>query len=727
MPKIKIIKAPVKQFKKGGNFVDPTSNTNLNPTRNTGMPSYNPYVYFRNSNWYMSTNPQSPEITQSMKPVDEEVANIEAEKGELLVKPGLMGLYNVQGKKHSQGGTPLFAEGGSFIFSNDPKLSISKHEREAFGFKKGGSTSKSKNTPAKVLNREVKAKDYNSHISVLQDGGSDKIAKTTAALMLQKMQAKIGQVAYLQEVKKNKPVPDFAMGSAPIRKDQFHDIDEKMAEYRKGGMTYPYGGETDPTDPPWKKALDQWNQNMGSISYPANLTNNRSSRNFGVPGSVTGGPKRPGAADQSIDWASKARSSMQNPNDIWRGDQYATPNPRTGASSNTWNAMTDYDTTRDYANAVGYTGDNLDPKSIQQWVMQNYPDLVAKYHGSPSQGGYGMPNAGKPDDQDLGIRWQDIANEISKGHTPNQSNPYQPVTQSTGPNVQAPNLPPGAPQTQPFDATPSLPYDIKGKLTANQISDLGRIGLQSLNINRYYPKRSQVNLPDVRLDTINPQPMVNAINNQSFNAFNSANLNPRTASLVSSNIRGQSADQISQVLGTVANQNVQIGNQQNLTNLQQRTNQVMANASMDQDYYNKVQTTNQNFDDEKRFANNQFFSTLNQYRSQDDALAWQLAAQSRYGNRKVVDPKTGKVYNQPTPLFEQTPGGIRYNADVANVNMAPRGSKIDTPREIAEAWRTFYEATGDKTIAQRLMNQMIRSRGVKGAQSQGPFNTQDPY
>ena len=86
--------------------------------------------------------------------IDEDVANIEAEKGEYIVKPGLTGLYKVTGKTHAEGGTPLYAEGGSFIFSNDPKLSINMAEREGFGFKGGQSSARSKNTPAKVLSKE---------------------------------------------------------------------------------------------------------------------------------------------------------------------------------------------------------------------------------------------------------------------------------------------------------------------------------------------------------------------------------------------------------------------------------------------------------------------------------------------------------------------------------------------------------------------------------------------
>src|ERR1700761_4772979 len=64
------------------------------------------------------TNTPSDDVTTSIEPVDRENANVEAEKGEMLVKGDMSGLYKIKGKKHSEGGTPIMAKGGSFIFSD---------------------------------------------------------------------------------------------------------------------------------------------------------------------------------------------------------------------------------------------------------------------------------------------------------------------------------------------------------------------------------------------------------------------------------------------------------------------------------------------------------------------------------------------------------------------------------------------------------------------------------
>ncbi len=223
--KVIIEKAPVakKAYKKGG-F--------LNSFPYPALFGINPYGVM-NSN---KTGTQDDDITSTLKPVDDEDANIEAEKGEVLVKPGLVGMYKVTGKKHSQGGTPLYAEGGSFIFSDDPNLALHKDDQKEFKFKKSYSNKDKANTPAKVVQREVPAKDYNSLLSILQDPTKDKTAKDTAGMMLSKYMAKLGQVAYLQELKKNLPdgVPDFAAGP-PQENPQIAGQTDEQEMYATGG------------------------------------------------------------------------------------------------------------------------------------------------------------------------------------------------------------------------------------------------------------------------------------------------------------------------------------------------------------------------------------------------------------------------------------------------------------------------------------------------------------
>lgn len=105
---------------------------------------------------------------------------------------------------------------------------------------------------------------------------------------------------------------------------------------------------------------------------------------------------------------------------IWSGDKFVSQNPIVQIpfapeTSRTWNAMTDFKSVKDYADAVGYT-EPLDPKDIQgtnlkiqEFVGKNYPELVEKYHSGYS---YGIPAAKTPYDSKLGVRWQAIGKEI---------------------------------------------------------------------------------------------------------------------------------------------------------------------------------------------------------------------------------------------------------------------------------------------------------------------------
>lgn len=672
----------IPEFKEGGKTMGKGAVPDLTPTGNHGVPDYNPYVYFKDKNWYISSNPEDDTITGSMKPIDRESANIEAEKGEYMTKPGLTGLYKITGKTHAEGGTPLYAEGGSFIFSNDPKLAINKQERDNFGFKTPVSTAKSKNTPAQIVGREVNPKEYNGFIATLENPDTDKIAKTTAGLMLEKMQQKLGQIAYLQENKKNQKPPDFSQGTAPMNNPKFEDINERMNEYAYGGM-YPTGGEIDPNT---GLPITLGDQYPGGRTTLGKITPKGLSNTFNYPGGV--------------------------PNLIkdWQG--------------------------------VGVDLSNMNSKDAQSamygWAQKNNPQLLRNLwstYGNTAQGkqqglNYDYDNL---NDQQLGNAKGAYTDGMLGARTFSPSIPHQPMNYTpplqplgTPPNVQIP--PPGQP-AQPINPQPNiptLPYNIKGKLNDSQIAHLGYLGLQSLNINRYYPKREQVSLPDVRLDRVNDQPYINNINNQSYAANQLASIQPRTSALLSSNIRGTAIDQANQAIGNVANQNVQIGNQQNLTNLQQRSQQVMANSQFDNNYYNQVQGTNQNFDNERRFANNQFFSNLNNYQSQADQLAWGLAAVNKYGVRKVTDPKTGQVYNLPTPLYEATGRGINFNADVANLNMASGANRINTPGEISDIYRQFKQIGMPDVEAQRIISTIIRSRGTNSI-GQGPVYMQNPY
>ena len=208
-------------------------------------------------------------ITTAVKQVDEEDANIEAEKGEYILRPDLSGIYSIGGKTHKKGGTPLFVEPGSFIFSNSKDLAINQKEKEHFDFKKGTKKDK-ENTPAKVLAREIDTKEYNRLMSIVSDENSSEISKASAALMIQKFQKKIGQVAFLQEGKKQFPdgIPGFAQGTAPVKTEEQEFAEDLTKSFAYGGSTDlippdktgKWGGDyTKSKNPKTGKVSNTWN------------------------------------------------------------------------------------------------------------------------------------------------------------------------------------------------------------------------------------------------------------------------------------------------------------------------------------------------------------------------------------------------------------------------------------------------------------------------------------
>jgi hypothetical protein len=182
-------------------------------------------------------------INTTIKPIDKDKANIEAEKDEVLLtfKPTGLALHNIKGKLHSKGGTPLNVPDGSFIFSNDKDMSLSKEEIETFklgSYQKGGLI---KNTPASVLKRAVDLKHNNRMIDTLENS-KNSAEKTTAMKMLEKYQKTIGNIAALQEIRKDVEIPPFATlitDSPEVRLQK-----DNQQQFSKGGFYFKDGGSS---------------------------------------------------------------------------------------------------------------------------------------------------------------------------------------------------------------------------------------------------------------------------------------------------------------------------------------------------------------------------------------------------------------------------------------------------------------------------------------------------
>lgn len=145
---------------------------------------------------------KKPQIADTLKPVPRDKANLEAEKGETaygdLNGDGFPEHYEIGGKRHYQGGTPLDLPDDTFIFSDTRSMRISDPKiLKMFGKspKKGGYT------PAEL----AKQYDINSYRKILDDPDSDVVDRKTAEQMIKNFNIKLGALALAQESKKGFP------------------------------------------------------------------------------------------------------------------------------------------------------------------------------------------------------------------------------------------------------------------------------------------------------------------------------------------------------------------------------------------------------------------------------------------------------------------------------------------------------------------------------------------
>ena len=213
--KIKITSLPANKMAKGGN---------IRPPRDGG--------YSAQSGWALDLNGRVLDPTKSfhdpfttnetIKPVDREDATMEAEKGESMTRQnpdGSLSTFDIEGKKHSQGGTPLQGKNGDFIFSDFKKLAFGGEILSNFG---KSPESKKKFTPADL----AKQYDLNKLVAITKNPDSDKLAIDTANRMIQERTNKLQQLAIVQEAIKGMP----------------NGVPQLMGQNQQGQMQAKYGG-----------------------------------------------------------------------------------------------------------------------------------------------------------------------------------------------------------------------------------------------------------------------------------------------------------------------------------------------------------------------------------------------------------------------------------------------------------------------------------------------------
>ena len=298
------------------------------------------------------------------------------------------------------------------------------------------------------LAKKFETKKY---VDLLNSKDADAIQMTTAQLMIQQNNAKLEELFGLQEQNKISGVhgPQVQQNAQQEQQEQEAQQAQMQAEQMEQPMMK-YGGYHLPmyqnAGKTGKKIVGTELNKSGTkvrITYsdgttelqdyvskrPSQSAYQSTKPTWAIQNQVpaTNVPATPSTNKQAPKTTTKAKTAQVSNvpsgyrEGIWSGDIYPSQNPKIQIpflpeTSRTWNAMTDFKSIKDYADAVGYTG-QLDPKDIagtsykiQEFVEKTYPEIVKKYH---SESFYGLPKTSKKvKDSILGIRWQDIGKEI---------------------------------------------------------------------------------------------------------------------------------------------------------------------------------------------------------------------------------------------------------------------------------------------------------------------------
>lgn len=715
---------------------------------------------------------EEPEITGSVKPVDDDIANIEAEKNEIILKPDLSGLYLVNGKKHSQGGTKLKVDPGSFIFSDFKDLSISKEEQELLKFQKGGSTKKALNTPAEILKRNVDIKHYNKMINTINDNSKDSISKKTAELMLGKYQKTLGKIAYAQEEKKNfeEEPPEFAKNSAPVMDEELQNNIDKQEQFQKGGMTNPYLPKAQSGGNFWDipgitKKKDTLTENgtilvngkkyiniNGQLVPEESIKNTYPNLVIGTPGSNpvanqnTTGVIPTANRNNTIPTQTEVKTNSERPSwlKMWtKANQnpggYTTP---TGQDSrykaevgneiydnyDRWKGLNggkEFKDAKDYQNFVYNYIIKKDPSAItNMWTTMGLTNASKTDVGVLSGDKFGTFNDGL-----FGARTAALTNWKEPIITP-----ASPITPVEAAKIITPTPEPKLPIP---DNKTILPYNPNVKKTLPMLEDELLAGYQAVGVKKYNPYRSQIKTPGVELERLNAQGALNVIDqtiNQGYNA--TRGLNPYQAQSTINELFGKALESKQNTQFKYDSENIGIGNEQNKISQGIQARDLQQNIKFDSDYYDKSVLANSHYDNAKGVAWNAFQGVRNQNQETLDSLYNVLAQQPIAGSKQLynrdgtpkLDDKGNKVF-QGMPLFDVAPGTIRtYNTGVGNI-MNVAGSdraKYDYAAQYQDLYQQLLKDPTNKALAAAFssLGTMVRFQSQPQKKMGGSFN---PY
>lgn len=611
------MKATIKRIPKAGNGGNMLQNTI--PFPNLLFSIGNPANINTNQ-----TGTNSDSITSTVGPVDRKYATIEAEKGEVITKPDLSGIYKIAGKTHADGGTPLPAQPGSFVFSNNKKLAFNKQEMKAFEFKNGGTI----DTPAKVIQREVPTKEYNFLMSIIKDPKKDNIAKDTAGLMLQKYQQKIANVAVLQEAKKNSMPPPFSqLASIPQQTDPI--------EANADTQYMAYGGNT-------LNSLDDNERYPGGRTKPGSTTPTGRQNAFNYPGGLD-------AYNQQ--WLQVAGiNGAKMDNDKFQSATYD------------WLLGNNPDVIRNMWASYGNTAKGVKNK------------LGA---------GYDFSNLS--DDQLTNLKGAYVDNNLGARSLVPQSRPTRPIDRPTigqhttgiGDNPSDIPLVPGQPRPPSAGTIPWQGFNFQPN--AQEMLSIAAPGLQALVTPTQYDMLSQKYTPNVRLDRLDNREEVKDILSDSSlgqrEAFQNAPSNVATA--IAAQMQTGARRGIGQSDAQIRTGNTQIANTEEMYNAQAKASDNMFNIQNIHQTYNNNVLAKQRRAEQLINASGQVLNNANAVQSNLDNLSYAATAaalpsvtnmKDEDGNDVLVKGPDGKNYkvqgvpvdfnNRRMPVFNPNFGSL---------------------------------------------------------------------
>lgn len=525
-------------------------------------------------------------------------SNVEIEGGEVVLQPDLSALFKANGKKHSSGGMDVYLRPDSFVFSDFKDLSITEKEKELFELKMGGSA-KGDSTPANTVKQNVNAKHYNSLINNITDLYKDDLARKSSAMMLEKYIQTLGNIAFLQEKKKEFPdgLPNFSLGTAPVfDEDKKEHIDESK-QYAK------YGG-----------VIGNSSMQFGGLktmvkSNPKNEVNTTASTNPRQDRYIGKYPPYPQKWNNYYDKISKTQYTA--PDWINPSQFYAVP------------GLVDYMKTLDKQKGIDWDMSKADDA---QWGWRHQAAL-AKF----------FPNGNKPATPQIPtIDRKTLLDQVGQ----NNIKPHQ------SPDLLQVPLNPGEVDGE-AQGMKRADWQFTPWQKLSQAYNWGQVA----NVKRYMPYRSRYNATYADPSLVNPEQAIGDVKgslNQQISSLSTLNPIMRNAQAAAS--YGQVISQIPGIRSQYDNQNSQIMNQFRQYNNQVRNNESMVNMANDQTYYQQAIEGRKNFDNMRQFTANNAMNNVLRDVETNQKLAYNMLTLNNpaYG----YDWKTGDFYRNKKDIMD---------------------------------------------------------------------------